>query len=333
MNAGEKILSKMSEFLGKYFVFLVVIVAVVSLIFPSPFLILVKVKLYEQSLVTIGLAIIMFIMGLTMEGKDFKIILTNPKDVLIGCIAQFIIMPFTAFLLAKAFGLPAELAVGLVLLGTCPGGTASNVMTFLARGDIALSIGMTTLSTLLAPILTPALTYLLAGEWIEINIIAMVLDIIKVVIIPIFTGFIFHKFFAEKIKKISKFLVIIPILTILIVMGMCVAPNKVNLINSGILLIVVVCLHNWLGFALGYLVGKASNMNLAKRKALSIEIGLQNSGLAVGLAAQFGNPICILPAAIATVIHQVSGSFLANLFSGQVELKKFRFFKRAIIKD
>lgn len=331
MKVGE-FFNRLSEFLGKYFVVLVVLVALAALVVPAPFLTLVKTKVFGQSLVTIGLAVIMFVMGITMNENDFKIVLTNPKDIFIGCLAQFTIMPLVAFALAKILNLPPELAVGLVLLGTCPGGTASNVMTYLAKGDVALSIGMTTVSTILAPILTPVLTYFLAGQWVEINIMAMVFDIIKVVIVPIFLGLVLHKLFKEKILKISKYLVIIPILTILMVMGMCVAPNRVNLINSGMILIVAVCLHNWLGFVLGYMAGALTGMNEAKKKALSIEVGLQNSGLAVGLSAQFGNPLCALPAAIATVIHQVSGSFIANVFSGNVDFKFFKFRKKATIK-
>lgn len=331
MNVGS-FFTRFSEFLGKYFVVLVVLVAIAALIFPTPFLVLVKTKFLGQSLVTIGLGIIMFIMGITMDEKDFKVILTNPKDIFIGCLAQFTIMPLIAFVLAKVLNLPSELAVGLVLLGTCPGGSASNVMTYLAKGDVALSVGMTTVSTLLAPILTPILTYFLAGQWVKIDIIVMVLDIFKVVIIPIFLGLVLHKLFKEKILKISKFLVVIPILTILMVMAMCVAPNRVNLINSGMILIVAVCVHNWLGFALGYMAGSLTRMNEAKKKALAIEVGLQNSGLAVGLSAQFGNPLCALPAAIATVIHQVSGSFIANVFSGNVDFKFFKFGKKVSVK-
>lgn len=330
MREERNFFNRVSEFLGRYFVALVVIIACFALIVPNPFLILGKMRFVGQSLVSLCLGIIMFVMGLTLNKRDFQVVLTNPRDIFIGCLAQFTIMPLGAFFLAKIFNLPSELAVGLVLLGTCPGGTASNVMTYLAKGDVALSIGMTTVSTILAPILTPLLTYLLAGQWVDINVTLMVLDIIKVVIIPIILGLIFHKIFKEKIEKITKVLVIIPILTILLIMGMCVAPNRANLINSGIILILVVCLHNWLGFIMGYLVGKLTKMNESKKRALAIEVGLQNSGLAVGLSAQFGNPICALPAAIATVIHQISGSFLANLFSGNISFTKLKISKKVV---
>ena len=140
------------------------------MVLPQAFITLGRTRVLGQSMVTLGLGSIMFVMGLTLNEKDFKVIVTRPKDVFIGCLAQFTVMPLMAYFLAKTLRLPPELAVGLVLLGTCPGGTASNVMTYLAKGDVALSIGMTTVSTLVAPLLTPALTYLLAGEWVEINI-------------------------------------------------------------------------------------------------------------------------------------------------------------------
>lgn len=312
-----RFLNRMSDVMGKYFVWLILGVAVFAMLVSEPFIIAVKYRVFGQSLITIGLGIIMFIMGLTMKKEDFEVVLKRPKDVFLGCLAQFTIMPFVAYVLAKVLNLPPELAVGLVLLGTCPGGTASNVMTYLAKGDVALSVGMTTASTILAPLLTPALTYMLAGQWVNINTYTMMLDILKIVVGPIFLGILLHNFLGEKIEKYKKILVMIPIVSIVFIMGLCVAPNKNNLLNSGYLLILAVCLHNWIGFLLGYIVGKIVNMNSAKRKALSIEVGLQNSGLAIGLSAQFMNPLIALPATIATVIHQISGSLLANLFSGK----------------
>lgn len=312
-----KFLNRMSDVMGKYFVWLIVVVAVAAMVVSDPFLKVLKFRPFGQSIITIGLGIIMLVMGLTMKKEDFQVVISRPKDVFIGCLAQFTIMPLVAFALAKMLKLPPELAVGLVLLGTCPGGTASNVITYLAKGDVALSVGMTTVSTLLAPILTPALTYMLAGEWIKINTYAMVIDILKIVIIPILIGMLLQHFFSEKIRKYKKILVMIPIISIVTIMGLCVAPNKTNLLNSGYLLVLAVCLHNWFGFILGYIVGKFMNMNDAKKKALSIEVGLQNSGLAIGLSAQFVNPLTALPATIATVIHQISGSLLANIFSSK----------------
>lgn len=317
-----KFLNRMSDVMGKYFVWLVLVVAGVAMLISEPFVVAVKYRFFGQSLVTIGLGTIMFVMGLTMKKEDFEIVIRRPKDILIGCIAQFTIMPSVAFILAKLFKLPPELAVGLVLLGTCPGGTASNVMTYLAKGDVALSVGMTAVSTLVAPILTPALTYLLAGQWVQINAYVMMLDILKIVVGPIFLGMFFQYFYGEVIQNYKKILVIIPIVIIVFIVGLCVAPNKTNLLNSGYLLVLAVCFHNWIGFGLGYIVGKFMSMNDEKTKALSIEVGLQNSGLAIGLSTQFMSPLTALPATLATVIHQISGSLLANVFAKEVVFDK-----------
>lgn len=327
-----KFVNWLSNFLGKYFVGLVLGVVAIAMVKPEVFLTLGKFRPMGQSVVTVGLAIIMFVMGVTLDGNSFKVVFSRPKDVFIGCLAQFTIMPLFAFLLAKIFNLQPELAVGLVLLGTCPGGTASNVMTYLAKGDVALSVGMTSVSTLISPLLTPVLTFLLAGQWVKVNMMAMLLDIVKVVIVPIIIGILVHKLIGDKIKKISNALVIVPVVTIVMIVGLCVAPNKENLLKSGGILILAVCLHNWIGFLLGYMLGKAVNMSDDKKKAISIEVGLQNSGLAVGLAKQFSNPLCALPAAVATVVHQISGSLLANYFSGNLSFGFAKRRKKAEVK-
>ena len=313
-----KFINWLSGFLGKYFVGLVLVTVAVAMIKPEVFLNIAKFRPMGQSVITVGLAIIMFMMGITLDGNSFKVVFSRPKDVFIGCVAQYTVMPFVAFGLAKLFNLSPELAVGLVLLGTCPGGTASNVMTYLAKGDVALSVSMTSVSTVISPILTPALTFILAGQWVKVNMVGMLIDILKVVIVPIILGVVVNKLVGEKIKSISTALVIVPIVTILMILGMCVAPNKDNLISSGGVLILAVCLHNWIGFLLGYIIAHTAGMNDEKKKAVSIEVGLQNSGLAVALSSQFANPLCALPAAIATMVHQISGSLLANIFSGNI---------------
>lgn len=317
-----KYLNYLGSMLEKFFVLLILGMAGVAMLMPQPFITALKVRLFNQSLVVVCLGLIMFVMGLTMKKEDFKVVLKRPKDVFIGCLAQFAIMPLVAYGLSVLFKLPPELAVGLVLLGTCPGGTASNVMTYLAKGDVALSVGMTAVSTILAPVLTPALTYFLAGQWVEINAMTMVLSIFKIVIAPIFLGISIHYLFDRAVQKLKKVLVIVPIVSIIFIMGMLVAANKQNLLNASFMLIAAVAVHNWIGFALGYVVGHFTKMNKNKKKALSLEVGLQNSGLAAGLSAQISSPLAVLPAVIATVVHQISGSLLANLF-GRGTFSKF----------
>lgn len=310
-----KFVNRLSDFLGKYMAWIVLAVAAFSLIQPSFFTAVAQIKVAGQSLTNVLLGVIMFGMGMTLELNDFKIVFSRPKDVLIGCLAQFTIMPLGAFLLAKGLNLDSGLAVGLVLLGTCPGGTASNVMTYLAKGDVPLSVGMTMVSTLLAPLLTPLLTYVLAGQWVEVNMLTMLLSIVQVVLVPIAAGVLVHRLTGDAVKQFDKVLVMVSVLSIVTIVGMCVAPNAQRLMTSGLMVIAAVCLHNWLGFGVGWLFARLLGLETAKKRAISIEVGLQNSGLAVGLAGQFANPLCALPAAVATVAHQISGSVLANVYA------------------
>ena len=305
-----KFVNRLSDFLGKYMAWIVLAVAAFSLIQPSFFTAVAQIKVAGQSLTNVLLGVIMFGMGMTLELNDFKIVFSRPKDVLIGCLAQFTIMPLGAFLLAKGLNLDSGLAVGLVLLGTCPGGTASNVMTYLAKGDVPLSVGMTMVSTLLAPLLTPLLTYVLAGQWVEVNMLTMLLSIVQVVLVPIAAGVLMHRLAGDAVKQFDKVLVMVSVLSIVTIVGMCVAPNAQRLMTSGLMVIAAVCLHNWLGFGVGWLFARLLGLETAKKRAISIEVGL-----AVGLAGQFANPLCALPAAVATVAHQISGSVLANIYA------------------
>lgn len=190
-----KTLEKISALAGKYFAVLVIIAAVISFIFPSVFLVF-------GSFITLLLGVVMFGMGLTLKPVDFKLVVTKPLPVIIGIAAQYTIMPLVAFGIAYLLRLPPELAAGLVLLGSVPGGTASNVMVYLARGNVALSVAMTSFSTMLAPIMTPLLLYLLAGQWLPVNPVAMFLSIIQVIIIPIILGFLVQRFFPVAVEKV-----------------------------------------------------------------------------------------------------------------------------------
>ena len=238
-----------------------------------------------SSWVTTLLMIVMFGMGLTLKAEDFAVVLKKPKDIIIGCLAQFTIMPLLAFALGKAFGLDEALLVGVVLVGTCLGGTSSNVMTYLGKGDVALSVGMTSVSTLQAPVLTPLLTYLLLRETVSVNMTAMFISIIKVVILPIGAGFIINKFFTEATQKTVKILPLVSVTAIVLIVASVVAANSAKILSTGLLVFTVVVLHNGLGYALGYMIGRCLKMPLAKRKAIAIEVGMQNSGLATSLAA------------------------------------------------
>lgn len=308
-----KVLEKVSELVGKYMAILVLIIAGIALFAPG------TVSFIKTSYVNTLLGIVMFGMGLTLKASDFKIVFSHPKDVVIGCLAQFTIMPALAFLLTKLFRLSPELAVGVILVGTCPGGTSSNVMTYLAKGDVALSVGMTSVSTILAPFLTPLLTYLLAGQTVDVNIMSMFLSIIKVVIIPIALGVILNKLFSSVTEKLVKVLPLVSVAAIMAIVAAVVSANSSKIMTSGLLIVAVVMLHNVCGYALGFFIGKLLKLDTAKCKAVAIEVGMQNSGLATSLAgthfAQY--PLATIPGAVFSVWHNISGAIFANFMASK----------------
>ncbi|WP_418971981.1 bile acid:sodium symporter family protein [Allofournierella sp.] len=318
-------LKKVSKFVGKYMAFIVVAVAVLAFFVPASFLWVGKDWNFVTRLVSVNnlLMVVMFGMGLTLKLEDFKVVFTRPKDVVVGVAAQFLIMPLLAFLLVKVFSLPPELAVGVMLVGTCPGGTSSNVMTFLAKGDVALSVGMTACSTVLAPVLTPALTWLYLHETVTVDPVSMFTSIVKIVIVPIALGFLVNKFFGKFTQAAVEVLPLVSVAAIVTIVGAVVAPNQQKLFANGLLILGVVVLHNLLGYACGYGVGKALKLNDAKCSALSIEVGMQNSGLATSLAGTVFPDLALatVPGALFSVWHNISGSIVANLMAARAEKK------------
>ena len=310
-----KTLEKVSDFVGKYMAAIVIAVAALALLAPG------TVSFIKTSYVNYLLGIVMFGMGLTLKPSDFKVVFSRPKDVIVGCIAQFTLMPFLAFLLTKLFNLPAELAVGVILVGSCPGGTSSNVMTYLSKGDVALSVGMTAVSTILAPFLTPLLTLLYAGQRVDVNVMSMFLSIVKVVLVPIALGFVINHFFHEFTQNAVRVLPLISTTAIVAIVAAVVSANSAKILTSGLLIVAVVILHNLLGYATGFAVGKALHLSSSKCRAISIEVGMQNSGLATSLAAtHFAQyPLATIPGAVFSVWHNISGAILANFFARTAE--------------
>lgn len=306
-----KTLEKISNLVGKYMSIIVIIIAAIALFSPT------TLNWIKTSWVNTLLGIVMFGMGLTLKLSDFKIVFSRPKDVIIGCLAQFTLMPLIAFVLTKLFNLPVELAVGVILVGTCPGGTSSNVMTYLAKGDVALSVAMTGVSTLLAPILTPFLTYVYAGQRVDVNIVSMFLSIVKVVILPIALGFIFNRFFGRITSQLTKVLPLVSVIAIVMIVASVVSANSAKIMTSGLLIVTVVMLHNLLGYFTGYIVAKALRMSQSKCTTVAIEVGMQNSGLATSLAAtHFATmPLATIPGAVFSVWHNISGSIFANIMA------------------
>ena len=290
---------------------LVLLTALVSLAFPD---VLLPVGMW---VINPLLGLIMFGMGLTLKPHDFRIVLQRPKDILVGCLAQFTVMPLVAWGLAKAFSLPDELALGVILVGCCPGGTASNVITFLARGDLALSVGMTAMSTVLAPLLTPLLVWLMAGTLVDVDTVGMLLSILYVVIAPIIGGFLVQRFFPKFTQKAVVYLPAFSTLMIAAVVAMVVSHTADRLLSAGLLVIVVVVLHNLLGLTIGYTIGRLLRFSREKCIAISIEVGMQNSGLASSLAAiHFASfPLATIPGAVFSVWHNISGAITARIFA------------------
>ena len=305
-----KIVKQISEFLGKYMAVIVLAVAALSLFVPR------AVLWIETSWVNYLLMIVMFGMGLTLKLSDFKLVLTRPKDILIGCAAQFSIMPLLAFALGKLFALDDALLAGVILVGTCPGGTASNVITYLSEGDVALSVGMTSVNTLLAPVLTPAITYLLLRTTVTVDVMAMFISIVQVVIIPIALGLVINKLFEKATRTVVEVLPAVSVIAICMIVAAVVSHNADKIFATGMTIFAVVILHNLLGYVFGYGVARLFGLELAKKKAMAIEVGMQNSGLATSLAGTaFPNlAMATVPGAIFSVWHNISGAILAGIF-------------------
>ena len=305
-----KILGRLSELFGRYMALIVLAVAALSLFIPSSTLWI------QTSWINSLLMVVMFGMGLTIKPTDFVVVFTKPKEVLIGCSAQYIVMPLLAFLLSHLFHLDPALTAGVVLVGTCPGGTSSNVITYLSKGDVALSVGMTSVSTILAPLLTPAVTWLLLRTTVSVDVTAMFLSIVKVILVPIGLGFLINKLFGNITQKLVKVLPMVSTIAICLIVGAVVSHNADNIFASGFIVLAVVILHNLLGYLCGFCIGRLFGMPWEKVKAVSIEIGMQNSGLATSLAGTAFPDLAMatVPGAVFSVWHNISGAILAGIY-------------------
>jgi BASS family bile acid:Na+ symporter len=303
-------MKKLCHYISDYMGMLVLATAMIALAFPNAFLLL------RPTLINYLLGVVMFGMGLTLNLHDFRIVFSRPKDVIIGCLAQFTIMPLLAWALAWVFRLDEALALGVVLVGCCPGGTASNVITYLAKGDLALSVGMTGVSTLLAPLLTPLLTWALAGKSIHVDVASMILSILWVVILPIIVGLLVKWLWPKFTEEATDYLPAFSTIAIALIVAIVISANADKLLAGGLIIVMVVVLHNICGLGLGYLIGHLLGLASQKKRAISIEVGMQNSGLASSLAATHfaAYPLATIPGAIFSVWHNLSGAAVAYLY-------------------
>lgn len=277
------------------------------------------------------LGIIMLTMGCTLSTDDFKMLLRRPTDILLGTLAQFTVMPLVAYGLSHIFGLNPFLSAGIILVGCCPGGVSSNIMCFLCRGDVAFSVGMTTVSTLLAPIVTPLMVLLLAGQQIEVDAIGMFKNICIVTLIPVGVGVLFNYFGSKKqwFDDVKAVLPGVSVIALSCIVGGVIYTAYPRLIENGwqlmMLILAVVTLHNGLGYLLGYMIGKIAGFTTAKKRTISLEVGMQNAGMATVLANGFfatpaaiaANPLAaltVLPCALSCAYHSISGTILAGWF-------------------
>ncbi|HZG70475.1 MAG TPA: bile acid:sodium symporter family protein [Chondromyces sp.] len=300
-------LEKISTFAGNTFAIWVLFVAASALFFPGQFL-------WIGPYISLLLGIVMFGMGMTLSLNDFKFILKQPKGVLIGVLAQFIVMPLLAYALAKGLNLPPEIAVGVILVGACPGGTASNVMTYLAKGNTALSVTITSISTLLAPFLTPAIIYMLASEWLPVSASDMFMSVVKMVVLPIVLGLIVKVFFKRQVEKSISAMPLVSVVAIVMIVAAVVSGSRDRILETGLFIFMVVILHNLLGLLLGFTVAKLFKLNYEDQKAISIEVGMQNSGLGAALAVAHFSPLAAVPSAIFSFWHNISGPLLATFW-------------------
>lgn len=308
-----KAVKKVSKFLSKNTSVFIILIAVIGFFMPMLFS---WVKGNTQTLI---IGIIMFCMGLTLTTNDFKTLAQRPLDIFIGSVAQYTIMPLLAFCISKLLGLPDEITVGLILVGCCPGGVSSNIMSYLCKGDVAFSVGMTTASTLLSPILTPLIVLKLAGEIVNVPAASMFQSILISVIFPIIIGFLLNTFFGKKktFQDIQEIMPGFSVIGLALIVGGVITAQGAHFFTSGVMIFIAILLHNGLGYLLGYIIGRFTKMSTAKKRTISIEVGMQNAGLATNLATQYfpTMPQAALASAVACVWHSISGTILAGAFA------------------
>lgn len=301
--------------LTKYFPFWALLLSAVALIYPQPFI---ELKPYIMPL----LMAVMLGMGMTLTLNDFKQVWQHKRVVGLGVAIQFLLMPLIALALSKAFGFSNELTIGMMLVGASAGGTASNVMTYLAKGNVALSVSMTAISTLLATVLLPFLTWLYIGHSVEVPVSDMLLSLVKLILLPIAIGVMVNSFFHKHLAKVSSVFPAFSSLAIIVIIAIVVALNQHNLATVGLLVVVAVMLHNLIGLFSGYWLSRQLGYDSKIARTLAIEVGMQNSGLSVALALKYFTVTSALPGALFSIWHNVSGSIFAAYFVNKGENHK-----------
>ena len=303
------------EFIEKYFFIVILLAVAISLVYPNSF----KWVLSEYNginIINLLLSIVLFTMGTTLKADDFINVIRNPKAIAVGISAQYIIMPLMAFTLASAFCLDTALTAGLILVGTVPGGTASDVITFLAKGDVALSVSLTAVSTVISPILTPIITLLLIGNQIQFNPVGMFISIVEIVIVPIILGLILNYKFPNFCEKLKDYLPTVSSIVICLIVAGVIGANKQAILTSSAIILIVIVLQYFLSMLIGFVIGYLAGMGRKQIITVAIELAFQNSGLSTSLAkTHFPNlSQATVPGALYSVFQNFAGSILAYAF-------------------
>lgn len=311
-------LEALGKWIGRWFTVLVVIWAIFNYLLPQTS----KWVIPNTSYL---LGIILFGMGLTLRGEDFVRIVKRPLPVILGTVAHYVIMPLVAVVLCKIFHLTGATAVGVILVGSCPSGTSSSVMAYLAGGDVALDVSIETLSTLLAPLALPGLLMLYAGQYVTIPTQSLFMSTIRIVLIPIILGVIIHTLFGKRIDNLTRALPLISQTAILLIIGAVISANHAELFTATTALVIpVVILHNLSGYGLGFLFSKLIRLKDPQRKAITFEVGMQDSSLGATLAMLYFSPAAAIPSTIFSVWHNISGSVLSTYWRGHTEKNRVR---------
>lgn len=305
-------LRQIGQFASKTFLIWMLIASCIGFMMPSAFSSFTPWIPYLLGVVMLG-------MGLSIRLEDFKIVFRYSKPVIIGVLLQYSIMPLLAYIIVKAFQLPPEVAIGVLLVGCCPGGTSSNVISYLAKANVALSVAVTSVSTILSPIVTPTLMFLMAHEWMNVSFSTMFGSVTKVVLIPIIIGLIIQRLFYKAAEKTDDILPLVSVVAISLILGSVVANSKALILETGVLIFIVVIIHNLLGYLIGYLLAHIFKLSYEDKKTLSIEVGMQNSGLAASLATVHFNPLAAVPGAVFSFIHCLTGPTLAKFWAARFE--------------
>lgn len=307
-----------SEAISTAFPLWVTIGCVLGLLRPSSF------NWVTPKLCTVGLGVIMLGMGMSLTLDDLRSALFMPKEVISGFVLQYSVMPISAFLVSKLLNLPSHYAAGLILVGCCPGGTASNIVTYLARGNVALSVIMTAASTLSAVIMTPFLTAKLAGKYVAVDAAGLLMSTLQVVLLPVLAGAFLVKYFQPFVKFISPLMPPMAVATAAMLSGNAIAQSSSSILMSSGQVILASCLLHASGFFFGYILARMLGLDVSSSRTISIEVGMQNAALGVVLATNhFGDPLTTVPCAVSSVCHSIFGSILAGIwrFSVPAEIK------------